>query len=125
MLADATSVVAYADDRRRSWHHWLCGREADLTFRDPDVTSPRGSVSFANLLGSQRWHAAFHYRQLLVFLDSRGHDVTSALSLGTPPVRRIPEQRAGVATRAVSFEGAVRLPRLQQWRRVKRKPGRR
>jgi hypothetical protein len=82
-LADATAVVAYADDRSRTWHDWLLDREADLRLRQTDVTSPRGSVSFTNLLGSQRWHAGFHYRQLLVFLDSRGHDVTSALSLGS------------------------------------------
>ena len=38
-------------------------------------------MTYANLLDSQRWHAAFHYRQLLAFLGERGHDLTTALSL--------------------------------------------
>jgi hypothetical protein len=43
----------------------------------------RGRTGFAcrNLLASQRWHAAFHYRQLLVFLEGRGNDVSGALPL--------------------------------------------
>jgi hypothetical protein len=51
--------------------------------REPEVTSPRGRVTYANLLDSQRWHAAFHYRQLLAFLGGRGYDLTRALSLET------------------------------------------
>ncbi len=80
-LQTADGVVAYATDRRLAWQDWLLAREDDLLVRDPEVGSPRGKVTYANLLASQRWHAAFHYRQLLAFLESRGHDVTGALSL--------------------------------------------
>jgi hypothetical protein len=56
-------------------------REAELLVRDPVVHSSRGDITYRNLLASQRWHAAFHYRQLLAFLGGRGHDVSGALAV--------------------------------------------
>jgi len=41
---------------------------------------------------SQRWHAAFHYRQLLVFLEGRGHDMTRALSLASLADLELPRE---------------------------------
>jgi hypothetical protein len=82
-LQDAAAVVAYASDRHEAWRHWLLEREAELLARDPEVDSPRGSLTYVNLLASQRWHAAFHYRQVLAFLESRAHDLTGALSLSS------------------------------------------
>jgi hypothetical protein len=79
-LKDAAAVVAYASDRHLAWQDWLRESASDLLARDPDITSPRGCVTYANLLDSQRWHAAFHYRQLLAFLDGRGYDLTGARS---------------------------------------------
>ena len=55
----------------------------DLLARDPDVDSPRGRVTYRTLLDSQRWHAAFHYRQLLAFLEGRGRDLDGALALAS------------------------------------------
>jgi hypothetical protein len=81
LLRDATAVVAYAADRHAAWQEWLRDREAQLGARDPNVETPRGRVTYRVLLDSQRWHAAFHYRQLLAFLESGGHEVTGALSL--------------------------------------------
>jgi glutaredoxin len=82
-LQDSTAVVAYAAGRFDSWRDWLLEREADLVARDPDVDSPRGQVTYRTLLDSQRWHAAFHYRQLLAFLGGRGHDLNGALALAS------------------------------------------
>ena len=82
-VQNAAAVVAYASDRHLAWQGWLRENESDLLARDPDITSPRGHVTYANLLDSQRWHAAFHYRQLLAFLDGRGHDLTDAHSLAS------------------------------------------
>jgi len=79
-LPDAAAVVAFAVDRRLAWQDWLLEREDDLLARDPEVGSPRGSLTYRNLLDSQRWHAAFHYRQLLAYLESGGHDLAGALS---------------------------------------------
>jgi hypothetical protein len=82
-LQDAASVVEYASDRYLAWRDWLLEHEHELAGRDPEVDSPRGKVTYANLLASQRWHAAFHYRQLLAVLEDWGHEVTGAFALGS------------------------------------------
>ena len=92
MLQDASAVVAYAGDGCATWRNWLQENEARLLTHDPEITSPRGRVTYANLLDSQRWHAAFHYRQLLAFLDGRGHDLTRALSLESLGGLSLPEE---------------------------------
>ena len=81
LLEDVDAIAAYASARHVAWQDWLLEHEAELLARDPAVDSPRGSLTYGNLLASQRWHAAFHYRQLLAFLESRGEDLTDALSL--------------------------------------------
>ena len=91
-VQDAAAVVAYASDRHLAWQDWLRENESDLLARDPDITSPRGHVTYANLLDSQRWHAAFHYRQLLAFLDGRGHDLTGARSLASLDDLKLPAE---------------------------------
>jgi hypothetical protein len=91
-VRDATALVAYASDRHLAWQDWLRESESDLLARDPDITSPRGRVTYANLLDSQRWHAAFHYRQLLAFLDGRGHDLTDARSLASLDGLKLPAE---------------------------------
>jgi hypothetical protein len=91
-LQDAGAVVAYAGERTRSWRDWLLEREDELRERDPEVGSPRGSVTYTNLLASQRWHAAFHYRQLVAFLASRGRDVSDALALTSLGDLRLPPE---------------------------------
>jgi hypothetical protein len=85
-LRNAAAVVEYAADGCHAWHDWLLQHEADLLARDPEVVSPRGTITFGNLLASQRSHAAFHYRQLLAVLTDRGHDLT-----GTPPLASLCE----------------------------------
>ena len=91
-LQDASAVVVYAGNRRAAWRDWLHENEARLAIRDPEVTSPRGPVRYASLLDSQRWHAAFHYRQLLAFLGERGHDLTSALPRESLGELSLPEE---------------------------------
>jgi hypothetical protein len=71
-LEDTAAVVGYADARLAGWRSWLTGHESELAGRDPQVSSPRGQVAYSTLLDFQRWHAAFHYRQLLAVLDTAG-----------------------------------------------------
>ena len=82
-LQDLAAIVAYASDRQAAWRDWLLEHEAELAAHDPVVDSPRGSLTYRNLLASQRWHAAFHYRQLGAFLESRRENLTGALSLSS------------------------------------------
>jgi hypothetical protein len=45
------------------------------------VASPRGEIAWSALVSSQRWHAAFHLRQLELFLELEGLPRASTLSL--------------------------------------------
>ena len=57
------------DDHR---HEVALRSRADVDERTSPVASSRGAVEFAALLEYQRWHAAFHYRQMVEFLRAHG-----------------------------------------------------
>jgi hypothetical protein len=63
-LVDADALTAYARRTLERWSGFLDDVREDLDAGDREVTSPRGRVSFAVLLDTQRWHAAYHLRQL-------------------------------------------------------------
>ncbi len=67
-LATPESVVRYAETIAAAWTSFLLDAERELGSRDPLVVSPRGDVGFAELLASQRWHAAFHREQVEAFV---------------------------------------------------------
>jgi hypothetical protein len=63
-LTTAELVVAYAERGCVDWRAFL--RASGAALHDTwVVSSPRGEIAFRDLLAHQRWHAAFHYRQLL------------------------------------------------------------
>ena len=66
-LTDRQRLLAFAEQVAAGWRSFLA--EEDLAGRDPLVESPRGRVRFSALLSFQRWHAAYHYRQLVSVLD--------------------------------------------------------
>ncbi|MCY4087322.1 MAG: hypothetical protein OXG37_10725 [Actinomycetia bacterium] len=80
-LRSAHTIVRYARERHVGWLDFVLGHEAQLDDADRLITSPRGEITFANLLTQQRWHAAFHYRQLVAFLGGEGHDVGATVDL--------------------------------------------
>ena len=73
-LHDAGELVDYAATIAIDWQGWLLGAEEVLAGAAArQVTHlEKGDLDGATLLAAQRWHAAFHYRQLGVFLASRG-----------------------------------------------------
>jgi hypothetical protein len=79
-LGDAAAVVAYAERIGAGWTSFVIDHAAESGSERP-VGSPRGDLSFADLLASQRWHAAFHYRQLTAFLAGRGVRAEGALRI--------------------------------------------
>lgn len=81
-LADARSVVAYAAERHRGWLAFL-GEDGDRLDPGLEVRTPRGALTLGGLLAQQRWHAAYHYRQLTAFLAA----------VGRPPAGRFPLER--------------------------------
>ena len=72
-LADIDAVVSYADGIVGGWRRFV--DEPETLDVDLEVASLRGPISWSNLLAQQRWHAAFHYRQLTAFLADEGEPV--------------------------------------------------
>lgn len=70
-LADLEAVLRFATAAAAGWRSFLDAHGADLDGRDPPVSTPRGTVAFSALLAFQRWHAAYHYRQLVDIADVR------------------------------------------------------
>jgi hypothetical protein len=64
VLRDADTVLDYAERIGRRWTSFLLEREDELRARDPAVSSPRGEVTFSELLESQRRHAGFHLDEI-------------------------------------------------------------
>jgi hypothetical protein len=62
-LADFTRGVRNALSAFVTWH------EDELAESDPWIEAPRGRMRFSELLNHQRWHLAFHQRQIAEHLD--------------------------------------------------------
>lgn len=90
-LCDAAALVTYADRIASDWTSFVLDASAQLG-RGRQVRSPRGDLSFADLLVSQRWHAAFHYRQLRTFLAAHGVRVEGALRVETLAALELPPE---------------------------------
>jgi hypothetical protein len=63
-LVDAVAVRGYAAGITARWRAFVAMNGPRLGTRDPVVASSRGDARFSVLLDSQRWHAAYHLRQL-------------------------------------------------------------
>jgi hypothetical protein len=81
LLVDVQALRSYAERIGGAWTGFVLETGDMLVERDPVVTSPRGDLAFSDLLVSQRWHAAYHYRQLVTFLGARGATLDGALAV--------------------------------------------
>jgi hypothetical protein len=84
LLADPRAVLGFAATAAAGWNTFLDTCGADLGARDPRVATPRGAVTFSALLEFQRWHAAYHYRQLVDAAGVRDPLDLEPLSLTLP-----------------------------------------
>ncbi|MGQ0550403.1 MAG: hypothetical protein ACT4PY_12135 [Armatimonadota bacterium] len=81
-LVDNDAVVRYADTIHQGWTAFVLETgDRELASRDPVIESPRGALPYSALLSAQRWHAAFHYRQLIIFLTGEGLTLSEPLAL--------------------------------------------
>jgi hypothetical protein len=71
-LTTPTALAGFAEDACEGFSGFLVELGDELEARNPVVSSPRGELPYATLLAAQRWHAAFHYRQLWAFLEQSG-----------------------------------------------------
>lgn len=84
-LEDSAALVRFAEGAAAGWSRLLVEAGDELARCDPVVASPRGGVPFSTLLSFQRWHAAFHYRQLVEFLRlDEALDLAAFEDLGLP-----------------------------------------
>ena len=67
-LSSAEDVVRYAEGIEAGWSSFLLELGDEIERRDPRVASPRGEVTYTELLASQVWHAGFHLREVEAFL---------------------------------------------------------
>ena len=70
-LQGASAVVEYARVRHASWVAFVLETEDSLSDAHHTVASPRGEITYDHLLAQQRWHAAFHHRQLVAVPRAR------------------------------------------------------
>jgi hypothetical protein len=71
-LTGRDSVLGFAHSVHTAWTDFLLAHEAELADIDPVVTTPGGELTYSRLLESQRTHAAYHLRQVLVHLRDSG-----------------------------------------------------
>jgi hypothetical protein len=77
-LTSVPEIVDYGRDILDRWQLFLLEHEDALAERDPMIGSNRNDAPFSVLLQSQRWHAAFHHRQVVDVLTR------AAVPIGAP-----------------------------------------
>lgn len=80
-ITDIQKLEDFAWKIQRSWEAFLLEYEAELKASDPIIESNRGDAPYSVILRSQRWHAAFHHRQIVDSLAEGGVQVTEALDV--------------------------------------------
>jgi len=90
-LADADAVRSYAERRTAEWIAFLTDVGDALGSSDPVVQAGGETIAFSTLLDAQRFHAAFHHRQIRTFLESRDAARTPALDLARYVGLRLPD----------------------------------
>jgi hypothetical protein len=71
-FATHEEITAYAAEIAMRWGEFLALNESELDDPERPVVSPRGEMQWGPFVSSQRWHAAFHYRQLVAFAGLQG-----------------------------------------------------
>jgi hypothetical protein len=79
-LVDYEKLAGFARRILYRWEDFMMESGEELG-EDPEVASNRGMVPYSVILRSQRWHAAFHHRQIVAFLRSEGVELEGALDV--------------------------------------------
>lgn len=78
---DAESLANFVRSVHAAWSSFVMAYEDRLESRDDWIETQRGRMRFSELLAHQRWHLAFHHRQVVEFLETLGRDVTAERNL--------------------------------------------
>ena len=79
-LVDHEKLAGFARGIMRRWEDFLMETGEELG-EDPEIESNRGMVPYSVIVRSQKWHAAFHHRQIVAFLRSEGVGLEGALDV--------------------------------------------
>ena len=90
-LGTTENVIRFARRIYADWSDFIRERGDELAELDPEVDSSRGMLRYSDLVASQRWHAAIHYRQLVETLRTRGVVLEGTFSLDSIPDLELPE----------------------------------
>lgn len=71
-LRVTAQVVGFAREIHMEFYGFLHEEGDRLSEQDPAITGNRGEMPYSALLVTQRFHAAFHYRQIVDHLGSQG-----------------------------------------------------
>lgn len=71
-LRTTEQLVRFAESAALELHGFLLEYGDQLSEQDPTVTGNRGEMPYSALLVTQRFHAAFHYRQIVDHLARAG-----------------------------------------------------
>lgn len=89
-LVSAQAVRDFAHAVVRGFTAFLVEEEDALGAPLPDVRSGYGTIPFSALLEEQRWHAAFHYRQVVEHLSASGRAVPGVFEMERIPDLELP-----------------------------------
>lgn len=79
LLRSAEELEAFARRIAQDWQGFLLESNEALVEGDPFISAHRGDGPYSELLRAQRFHAAFHHRQILHFM--RLHDIEHEVQL--------------------------------------------
>ena len=85
-------VRSYMERVSHGWQAFLLEVSELPEVDDPAITSNRGDTAFSELLRLQRFHAAFHHRQICDFLDTEGIAVPRLLDVNAFTGIGLPEE---------------------------------
>jgi hypothetical protein len=89
-LPDKPSATAYALRVSAALTSFVAEQSVQGFDANPLVWSPRGEVYYDRLLASQRWHAAFHYAQMVEVLGTWDAPLDNPYPLRTMPGLDLP-----------------------------------
>lgn len=80
-LTDMDKLVGYAESIFFGWQSFLMEKDDELQSEGPQIDTPRGRVTYNVALSGQRFHAAWHHRQMLDHLRAGGYGLPNALDV--------------------------------------------
>lgn len=74
-MTDKETLLAWMQRTSNSWQSFLLDHEEELQGEGPFTHTIRGDVTYNVILNGQRWHAAWHHRQIVDHLRAGGKDI--------------------------------------------------